>query len=399
MGSAASTQSAVPTPVSAAHEASTQSESAAEKGDPLQLVARPSSMPLYRLPVQARRCDDTWLTRQTSCAALDNVTQLPRQHSTSEAGTGTGASGGSAPPACTAAAHGRPPCLLPAPQEAVAMPSVTAVRRHASDIAARPAQVPPAKPPADQQQAELPQAAHTEQPACIDLTLSDSDEERGPCTPPLQRQGSSTARAASASSFQTPVSLHMGAAERLRLARTQQQTGLAPGGGHVEAAAGCAAAAAGTPDCAASSCELPSLQPSKRRAVGDRPERQAAAVIGAGSTSSDADTGERCALDAAAHVRRPEPAEQTEPGLQLRCSRRVQKRAFELLSASRSPLIVAYPLGGHAEQHYIESLDMTADLAPALGISTAKLSSAHARDTAMGQDICRADSSSARLRP
>ncbi len=268
--------------------------------------------------------------------------------------------------ACLTAAHARPPCLLPAPQAFANMPSVKAVRRHASSTASRPAEVPPAKPRADQQQAELPQAAHIAQPACIDLTLSDSDEERGPCTPPLQRQGSSMARAVSAASFQTPVSLHMGAAERLRLARTQQQTRSAPGGGHGEAAAGSPAAVAATTDCRACSCELPSFQPSKRRAVGDNAKT---AVTGAGSTSSDAHTGDRCALDPAPLMRQPERAEQTEPGLQLRCSRRVQKRAFELLSASRSPRIVAYPLGGHAEQHYIESLDMTADLTSALGIN------------------------------
>ncbi len=271
-------------------------------------------------------------------------------------------------PAYATDAHARPPRLLPAPQAIATMPSVKAVRRHESSTASRPAHVPQAKRLADQHQAELPQAAHVAQPACIDLTLSDSDEERGPCTPPLQRQGSSTARAVSASSFQTPVSLHMGAAERLRLARTQQQAGLAPGGCHAEAAV--AAAAAATANCLASSCELPSLQPSQRSAIGDKAECQAATVIGARSASSNADTSEHCASDHAAHMQPPEPAEQTKPGLQLRCSRRVQKRAFELLSASRSPLIVAYPLGGHAEQHYIESLDMTSDLACAFGIST-----------------------------
>ena len=219
-----------------------------------------------------------------------------------------------------------------------------------------------------------PQAADVVQPVCIDLTLSDGDDERGPCTPPLQRQGCCTARALSATSCQTPVAFHttLDAAARLRLARTQQQMGSTLGGGHAEAAARCPAAAMANDDCPAGSCELPSsLHPCKRRTIGDKTERLAAAVAGAGSASSGAGEDKTCALDHAVHMRQPQPAEQAQPGLQLRCSRRVQKRAFDLLSVSKSPLIVAYPVDGHTEQHYIESLDMTADLASALHIDTA----------------------------
>ena len=311
------------------------------------------------------------LTRPDGCAAPCDITQLPRLSSTSEASAGSGISGGSVPPANLTAAHGRLPCLLLAPQAAV--PSFRVVRCHASSIAPLSAPAPSAKLPTEQQQqqqqAASPRAAHAVQPVCIDLTLSDGDDEPGPRTPPLQQQGSCTVRALSAASCHTPVAFHsiLDAAEQLRLARTQQQTGLAPRGSHTEAVMGRPAAAAAT-DCLASSCRMPSLQPAKRRAVGDGAERLAAALIGAGSASSDAETGDYRALDHAAHTRQPDPAEQAQPDLQLRCSRRVQKRAFDLLSARRSPLVVAYPLGGHVEQHYIESLDMTADLASALHI-------------------------------
>lgn len=271
--------------------------------------------------------------------------------------------------------------VLPSLQALATPPCVVPVRRCPDSMAAQAARLPPEGLPARQPQAALPQAqaATPVQPACIDLTLSDSDDERWPCGPPMPGQSSPTVHADSAASCQAllPIASQAGildAAARLGLARALQQPATAPVRGCSEAVKRLLASAAAPTECLADADggELPSAPPRKRHcALGGKGDRLAAAVRD--SISSGADMDDFGVAHPSSRSMASELPELRLPSLvpQLRCSRRVQKRALELLSV-RNSLIVAYPIGGDADQSYIESLDMTADLATALRIGTAE---------------------------
>jgi hypothetical protein len=138
-----------------------------------------------------------------------------------------------------------------------------------------------------------------------------------------------------------------------------------------QAAANCQlpALANGDADFSADRDDTPELRHSKRGALsgaGDQPVPPARDVRLISSAADKQDADEPQVPGAG-----PDNLQTRSSSPQLRCSRRVQKRAYQVLaSATRTPsLIVAYPLGGKDDQHYTESLDMTADVPSALGIS------------------------------
>ena len=220
------------------------------------------------------------------------------------------------------------------------------------------------------QPAAMPPTSRSSPPACIDLTLTDSDDEREPRTPSPLARSCAPARASPVSSCQTPLSLgddSLGAAARLGMARKLRHATLCQG----QPAATCQPQvfANGNTNCSSDRDDKPELRYSKRRALEGASGQPVppARILGVmdsaaderhadGPPPSDAELGTL-------------PARSASP--QLRCSRRVQKRAYQVLaSARRRPsLIIAYPPGGEDVQHYRESLDMTADVPSALGVS------------------------------
>ena len=262
-----------------------------------------------------------------------------------------------------------------APQQHPDPASVVVIMRHARSQGAKAEPQPPrsASTATCLQPAAMPLTPHTAPPAYIDLTLTDSDDDREPRTPSPLARSCLAARASSLTSCQTPPSLRDGnldAAARLGRARKLQHAWLPPCQSQATAACHMPAPGGGAAFHPSDRDDTPESGHSKGSAshsAGIRPVAPARDVLAQRSAPADVETaGDVYAKPLRSHA----PAEEKHSSPHIRCSRRVQERAFQALTgASRRPsLIVAYPLGSEEDQNYIDSLDMTADLAAALGI-------------------------------